>query len=1023
MTQKIVVGPFNHGFRNDIPPFYVDSDSFPALVNAYQWRARVKRKRGTSPLCRLERFFNSAISSYGSTTSITLDGSGNGNLLTGFNLEAGGNIVPGSVQFTDTTASITYTDPTEDGYLTPTGTGGANTINYATGAIHIPAAAGDTINAATFVYYPDLPAMDIEELVLIPTQFPQTLAFDTRYSYQIVNAFPYYSYDVSFYKNPPVSASLPGYTPKATPTPVRWNGQNYQQFWSTNYENALWATNGITQPFTITNLSMQFKLITTVTVVAGGPPAVAALAIAAHGLIVGDFVFVNEVLTTTGINLQTGYVTTVVDANNVQVTFPNATIAGNGTKGMAQYLTSSVPFPTKDPLRWYDGDPTNGSQFAPVLSGAHGWVNFSPPIYSGITQSTVDDVPPSIYYLVGARMILPYKDRLLFFGPVIQSTGNVGPAGTYYLQDTVIYSENGTPYYTASFTGSAVAGNTVFNPILTPSVQTTQVQGANPAAYFSDVTGFGGYITAGFAQPLTTVGYNQDVIIVGFTNRKTKLLYTGNDLIPFNFYIINSELGDTATFSAIIMDRGVIAIGDRGITITDQQSCTRVDLEIPDYVFQFDLLNNGTQRITAQRDFVNEWVYFTFPYQNEESADSPFPNQTLFYNYRDNSWGVFNESYTTYGPFRRQTGFTWQTVGSIFSSWNAWNEPWESSGSSLLEPEVIAGNQQGFIVTRNDETTSEAPSLYISAINAGTRTVTSPSHGLNTGDFVYFLNALGMTNFNSFPSGSATITGATQANPCVLTANNTFQVGQKITISGVVGMTQLNGNTYTITAVTPTTITINVDSTGFTPYSSGGLAQAPSFYLIWLITVTGVNTFTISSDPNLPAPIVPSGTYMGNGTITRLYIPQIQSKQFPTAWGLGRKTRIGAQQYLLSTTANGQITLLMYLSQNATSPFNAPKYVPDPNANNNSVIYTDVLYTCQESTNLGLTSANINLQQIVPNQAQTWHRQNTSLIGDTVQVEFTLSEEQMFDSTLTNQVAEIELHGMIIDVSPSQMLS
>ena len=69
--------------------------------------------------------------------------------------------------------------------------------------------------------------------------------------------------------------------------------------------------------------------------------------------------------------------------------------------------------------------------------------------------------------------------------------------------------------------------------------------------------------------------------------------------------------------------------------------------------------------------------------------------------------------------------------------------------------------------------------------------------------------------------GSA-ITGATQANPCVLTSVNSLVAGQTVTISGVVGMTQLNGNTYTVLSATSTTITIDVNSTAFTAYISGG---------------------------------------------------------------------------------------------------------------------------------------------------------------------------------------------------------
>ena len=106
MGEKIVVGPINRGLRTDRTAFVIDNDSFPTLINAYQWRGRAKRKRGTSLLNRLKRFFNSAISSYGSTTSFNLV-AGAGNILTAFSLQSGGNIVPGSVTLTDTTAGNT----------------------------------------------------------------------------------------------------------------------------------------------------------------------------------------------------------------------------------------------------------------------------------------------------------------------------------------------------------------------------------------------------------------------------------------------------------------------------------------------------------------------------------------------------------------------------------------------------------------------------------------------------------------------------------------------------------------------------------------------------------------------------------------------------------------------------------------------------------------------------------------------------------------------------------------------------
>lgn len=921
MGEKIVVGPINKGLKNDRTAFVIDNDSFPALLNSYQWRGRAKRKRGTTLLNRLTRFFNSANSSYGSTASFNLV-AGAGNVLTSFALQADGNIVPGSVHLTDATAGNVFTDNSL-GVLTgaPAGTG---TINYATGAITISGGAADLITTVTFRYTPDLPVMGLEDFDSISTQFPGTLGFDTKYSYNISTAHPYSIYDVSFYKNPPLDpVALPGYIPKTNITPTSWNGDDYQQFWTTNYQGSLWATNGINVPFDITKIGMQFKPITTVTVLS---PTSATLAIVNHGLEIGDFVFINEVATTTGINFQTGYVTAIVANVSITVTFPNATIATNGTGGIAQYLTNRSDT-TKDCLRWYDGDPTDGIATAPVLNGRLGWVNFMPPL-SNLNYS-ISDLPIAQYYLVGARLIFPFKDRLLFLGPVVQTSSS--GAAPIYLRDTIIYSQNGTPYYTSSFTAPVLnypLNPSVINPILLPVNQT-----GTPSAYFEDITGFGGFVQAGIDQEILTVGSNEDVLIAGFTRAQGRLIYTGNDVIPFTFYLINSELGSGSSFSAVQLDEGIISKGSRGFIMTTQTNCQRIDLDIPDEVFQMNLPDNGTERVCSQRDFISEWIYFTYPVN---SIPYKFPTQTLQYNYRDNSWGIFRESYTTYGTFRRRTGQTWATLPRSLT-WESWNEPWESGNSTLLNPEVIAGNQQGFVLFRDKDGTSEGTSLYIQSIVGNI--ITSPDHCLNNGDYITISGALG-------------------------------------TIS-----TEVNGKIFSVVFRDDDTFSLNP------PLSSGF-------------------------------------TYLGLGLITRMYVPLIQSKQFPTSWGMGRKTRLGMQQYLLSTTENSQITLLIFLSQDGSNAFNEEPIVPDPNAPNPACVYSTVLYTCPESTNLGLTPANTNLQMpIGRGQQQIWHRVNTSLIGDTVQVGFTLSDAQMRDVNFNNQFEEIELHGFILDVNPSQLLA
>ncbi len=84
------------------------------------------------------------------------------------------------------------------------------------------------------------------------------------------------------------------------------------------------------------------------------------------------------------------------------------------------------------------------------------------------------------------------------------------------------------------------------------------------------------------------------------------------------------------------------------------------------------------------------------------------------------------------------------------------------------------------------------------------------------------------TGFNEFLTDPflVSITGATQANPCVLTASNNFNFifNQYIGIQDVSGMLELNNRIFRILASDATTITIDVDASGYAAYISGGEA-------------------------------------------------------------------------------------------------------------------------------------------------------------------------------------------------------
>jgi hypothetical protein len=92
------------------------------------------------------------------------------------------------------------------------------------------------------------------------------------------------------------------------------------------------------------------------------------------------------------------------------------------------------------------------------------------------------------------------------------------------------------------------------------------------------------------------------------------------------------------------------------------------------------------------------------------------------------------------------------------------------------------------------------------------------------------ISAQGTTVSIGTTTGSAlSITAASQTNPCrvTLSAVTALNKGDVLTIAGVVGTTQINGNSYVVQYIEPTTKIVTLaglDATGFTAYVSGGTA-------------------------------------------------------------------------------------------------------------------------------------------------------------------------------------------------------
>jgi len=258
-----------------------------------------------------------------------------------------------------------------------------------------------------------------------------------------------------------------------------------------------------------------------------------------------------------------------------------------------------------------------------------------------------------------------------------------------------------------------------------------------------DIRGQGGFLDIPTSEDIVSVGFVRDNLVIYCERSTWQLRYTGRSIAPFQIEKVNSELGGSGAFSSVQFDTSLVGIGDKGIVECDSYKSQRIDIKIPDYVFDFQVGNNGSARVHGIRDFINRLAFWTTAISSEyqpnlSPSEKIFPNQRLVYNYENDSWALFNDSLTTVGNYQEQSNITWLNTPI---SWINYRFSWIGSPVQGI-PEIVGGNQQGF-VEYLDQTINGDVSLYIQGIlgNAtvgppitGTATsITSPNHNMRTG--------------------------------------------------------------------------------------------------------------------------------------------------------------------------------------------------------------------------------------------------------------------------------------------------
>lgn len=262
-------------------------------------------------------------------------------------------------------------------------------------------------------------------------------------------------------------------------------------------------------------------------------------------------------------------------------------------------------------------------------------------------------------------------------------------------------------------------------------------------AWRSDIFGKGGFLDAPTNESIVSAAFFRNTLIVFFEYSTWQLRYVGEYGLPFIFERISSDFGCESTFSPILFDQGVMAVGDRGIIEAGVGGVKRLDEQIPETVFSFKIDDEAPNFVHGIRDFEKEVVYWNYLDETEENKFQEYPNSTLLFNYKNNTWAQFRDTITCFGIAQFPLSVTWESLTTFWES----NASWDSSDDQDNVDFVTAGNQQGFVsIYENPEGETNigsnlmfAPSLFISAVDftAHPTEFTIPSHNLANGEIIY----------------------------------------------------------------------------------------------------------------------------------------------------------------------------------------------------------------------------------------------------------------------------------------------
>jgi len=313
---------------------------------------------------------------------------------------------------------------------------------------------------------------------------------------------------------------------------------------------------------------------------------------------------------------------------------------------------------------------------------ASGWADFQPRLLTDNTK-----------FLNSALIILPYKGFLVTLNTTEGAADNTGNINFF---SRARWSQLGTPFYR--------------------NVNLPATAGFDIDAWVTDIPGKGGFTDADTSEKIVSAEIIQDTLIVGFQFSTWRLRFTGNYIQPFIWERINTQYGCEGTFTTVPFDDRVLQISRRGIVAATFNDVALMLLAMPDFIEQFEDATAiaGINRMQGIQDFEKRLVYWLYA---EQASNRQTPNKVLCYNYIDNTWSTFTQSFTTLGRYRISNALdnTWQTWTSPWSGDNStWDMGVEQTGTMI----IVAGDVKSQVwQIMNDDYTADIEGTTVTPYN------------------------------------------------------------------------------------------------------------------------------------------------------------------------------------------------------------------------------------------------------------------------------------------------------------------